>query len=305
MKAFYDIFPTTEQNLWSCLSQEFCHQSARQEFFLTQGTQSKWLKFNEVYFMDAGIDLLVKECLLEESSVPITVAPLKISYMYQKIGNLNFIDPQAVRTIFRTNKKLFTFQNSPFKSLISEKRVVALFNYCCLDLFEEPKKIPETLAGVPFLLLASKSITTFDSGVAKFVARNEFELELFPRNQDLFVDITFSQVLVKMFNNHFGDIKQISLSYLYKDQPVEEEEAEDHTIFIAEVEDVVVRRGDPLLYFRNKYQQDWKGSSEVIHKKARHPLERRRRAGGTRRRFNIFDSGINSLQRLCTFTSGL
>lgn len=30
-------------------------------------------------------------------------------------------------------------------------------------------------------------------------------------------------------------------------------EAGDHTIFIAEVEDLVVRQGDPLLYFRGKY----------------------------------------------------
>ena len=32
-------------------------------------------------------------------------------------------------------------------------------------------------------------------------------------------------------------------------------DAGDHTIFIAEVEDVVVRRGDPLLFFRSKYRQ--------------------------------------------------
>ncbi|MGA8202101.1 MAG: flavin reductase family protein [Candidatus Sulfotelmatobacter sp.] len=32
-------------------------------------------------------------------------------------------------------------------------------------------------------------------------------------------------------------------------------DAGDHTIFIAEVEDVVVRRGDPLLYFRSKYHK--------------------------------------------------
>lgn len=32
------------------------------------------------------------------------------------------------------------------------------------------------------------------------------------------------------------------------------QEAGDHTIFIAEVEDVVVREGDPLLYFRGKYR---------------------------------------------------
>jgi len=33
------------------------------------------------------------------------------------------------------------------------------------------------------------------------------------------------------------------------------QDAGDHTIFIAEVEDVVVRDGDPLLYFRGKYRQ--------------------------------------------------
>lgn len=31
--------------------------------------------------------------------------------------------------------------------------------------------------------------------------------------------------------------------------------AGDHTIFIAEVEDVVVRKGDPLLFFRGKYRK--------------------------------------------------
>jgi flavin reductase (DIM6/NTAB) family NADH-FMN oxidoreductase RutF len=34
-----------------------------------------------------------------------------------------------------------------------------------------------------------------------------------------------------------------------------EQEAGDHTIFIAEVEDVVVREGEPLLFFRGKYQK--------------------------------------------------
>ncbi len=33
------------------------------------------------------------------------------------------------------------------------------------------------------------------------------------------------------------------------------QEAGDHTIFIAEVEDVVVRTGDPLLYFRGEYRK--------------------------------------------------
>ncbi|MGC1449278.1 MAG: flavin reductase family protein [Candidatus Sulfotelmatobacter sp.] len=33
------------------------------------------------------------------------------------------------------------------------------------------------------------------------------------------------------------------------------EEAGDHTIFIAQVEDVVVREGEPLLFFRGKYRK--------------------------------------------------
>jgi flavin reductase (DIM6/NTAB) family NADH-FMN oxidoreductase RutF len=33
------------------------------------------------------------------------------------------------------------------------------------------------------------------------------------------------------------------------------QDAGDHTIFLAEVEDVVVREGDPLLYFRRSYRQ--------------------------------------------------
>jgi len=33
------------------------------------------------------------------------------------------------------------------------------------------------------------------------------------------------------------------------------QDAGDHTMFIAEVEDVVVRDGDPLLYFRSAYRQ--------------------------------------------------
>ena len=33
------------------------------------------------------------------------------------------------------------------------------------------------------------------------------------------------------------------------------QEAGDHTIFIAEVEDVVVRQGEPLLFFRGKYHK--------------------------------------------------
>lgn len=37
-------------------------------------------------------------------------------------------------------------------------------------------------------------------------------------------------------------------------------DAGDHTIFIAEVEDVVVRQGDPLLFFRGEY---WKVGGEM------------------------------------------
>jgi flavin reductase len=39
------------------------------------------------------------------------------------------------------------------------------------------------------------------------------------------------------------------------------QEAGDHTIFIAEVEDVVVREGEPLLFFRGEY---WKVGEEVV-----------------------------------------
>jgi flavin reductase len=38
------------------------------------------------------------------------------------------------------------------------------------------------------------------------------------------------------------------------------QDAGDHTIFIAEVEDVVVRKGQPLLFFRGEY---WKVGEEV------------------------------------------
>jgi flavin reductase len=38
------------------------------------------------------------------------------------------------------------------------------------------------------------------------------------------------------------------------------QEAGDHTIFIAEVEDVVVREGEPLLFFQGKY---WRVGGEV------------------------------------------
>jgi flavin reductase (DIM6/NTAB) family NADH-FMN oxidoreductase RutF len=40
------------------------------------------------------------------------------------------------------------------------------------------------------------------------------------------------------------------------------EEAGDHTIFIAEVEDVVVREGEPLLFFRGKYREVGKESDK-------------------------------------------
>jgi flavin reductase (DIM6/NTAB) family NADH-FMN oxidoreductase RutF len=40
------------------------------------------------------------------------------------------------------------------------------------------------------------------------------------------------------------------------------EEAGDHTIFIAEVEDVVVREGEPLLFFRGKYRTVGEGVGE-------------------------------------------
>ena len=38
------------------------------------------------------------------------------------------------------------------------------------------------------------------------------------------------------------------------------QDAGDHTIFIAEVEDVVVREGEPLLFFRGEYRRVGEGS---------------------------------------------
>jgi flavin reductase (DIM6/NTAB) family NADH-FMN oxidoreductase RutF len=40
------------------------------------------------------------------------------------------------------------------------------------------------------------------------------------------------------------------------------QEAGDHTIFIAEVEDVVVREGEPLLFFRGKYRNIGEGATD-------------------------------------------
>jgi len=40
------------------------------------------------------------------------------------------------------------------------------------------------------------------------------------------------------------------------------QEAGDHTIFIAEVEDVVVREGEPLLFFRGKYRNIGEDTSD-------------------------------------------
>jgi flavin reductase (DIM6/NTAB) family NADH-FMN oxidoreductase RutF len=40
------------------------------------------------------------------------------------------------------------------------------------------------------------------------------------------------------------------------------QEAGDHTIFIAEAEDVVVRQGEPLLFFRGKYGKIGEGVTD-------------------------------------------
>lgn len=56
------------------------------------------------------------------------------------------------------------------------------------------------------------------------------------------------------FTSHGTPILHGSLAYL-ECRLHSAEEAGDHTIFIAEVEDVVVRDGDPLLFFRGKYRK--------------------------------------------------
>jgi flavin reductase (DIM6/NTAB) family NADH-FMN oxidoreductase RutF len=49
-------------------------------------------------------------------------------------------------------------------------------------------------------------------------------------------------------------ILQVALAYL-ECRLKSTQEAGDHTIFIAEVEDVVVREGDPLLFFKGNYRK--------------------------------------------------
>src|SRR5271170_3870608 len=63
------------------------------------------------------------------------------------------------------------------------------------------------------------------------------------------------------------------------------QEAGDHTIFIAEVEDVVVRAGDPLLFFRGRYR---KIGDEVTGRTDKGPAFHEGSPGreGFRRRFN-------------------
>jgi flavin reductase (DIM6/NTAB) family NADH-FMN oxidoreductase RutF len=53
---------------------------------------------------------------------------------------------------------------------------------------------------------------------------------------------------------HGTPVLQGSLAYL-ECRLDSAQAAGDHTIFIAEVEDVVVREGEPLLFFRGKYRK--------------------------------------------------
>jgi flavin reductase (DIM6/NTAB) family NADH-FMN oxidoreductase RutF len=53
---------------------------------------------------------------------------------------------------------------------------------------------------------------------------------------------------------HGTPVLQGSLAYL-ECRLHSAQDAGDHTIFIAEVEDVVVREGEPLLFFRGKYRK--------------------------------------------------
>jgi flavin reductase (DIM6/NTAB) family NADH-FMN oxidoreductase RutF len=54
--------------------------------------------------------------------------------------------------------------------------------------------------------------------------------------------------------SHGTPMLQGSLAYL-ECRLHSAQDAGDHTIFIAEVEDVVVREGEPLLFFRGKYRE--------------------------------------------------
>jgi flavin reductase (DIM6/NTAB) family NADH-FMN oxidoreductase RutF len=59
--------------------------------------------------------------------------------------------------------------------------------------------------------------------------------------------------------NHGTPMLEGSLAYL-ECRLHSSQEAGDHTVFIAEVEDVVVQAGEPLLFFRGKY---WRVGKEV------------------------------------------
>jgi flavin reductase (DIM6/NTAB) family NADH-FMN oxidoreductase RutF len=60
------------------------------------------------------------------------------------------------------------------------------------------------------------------------------------------------------------------------------QDAGDHTIFIAQVEEVVVREGDPLLYFRGKYRGI--GAGQEAREGASRDFERSEPAGSARRK---------------------
>ena len=57
-------------------------------------------------------------------------------------------------------------------------------------------------------------------------------------------------------------------------------DAGDHTIFIAAVEDILVREGNPLLYFQGRYHKIGRGSARP----SQRPRRRKKRASAARRK---------------------
>jgi hypothetical protein len=102
---------------------------------------------------------------------------------------VKIISPEIIRDFYK---------NPSRKSQTLEK-IVALLQYCTMDLLKEPYNF-EPLAGVHLLLSASQSTTSFSSSDRKILLNNETQLFLLPC-KDLFVDFNLSTTLPFLFGN--------------------------------------------------------------------------------------------------------
>lgn len=82
--------------------------------------------------------------------------------------------------------------------------------------------------------------------------------------------------------NHGTPVLQEALAYL-ECKLHSAQDAGDHTIFIGEVEDVVVREGDPLTYFRGKYRHVGPNVDAIEPATTAEPPDTSRSSGATKR----------------------